>query len=116
MLVRPMDINQPLANHSERIKGSRRPIDKLAVGSRATKAAFQNELFILARLQAVFRKEPGERSPNPGHIENGFHRAVIGSAADQRPVSVFAEHQIQSTNKNRFAGPGFTGDDVVAWL
>jgi predicted lysophospholipase L1 biosynthesis ABC-type transport system permease subunit len=57
VLVRAVDIHQPLAQGGQDVQCRRGAVDELAVGARAGEGALQDKLVVGARLEAVFLQE-----------------------------------------------------------
>src|SRR5207302_5540731 len=106
--MRPMQIDQLVAEIFQHGQRGGRAVDELAVGARRREAALQNQLAAdyldasIAQLQIEFFQL---RS-----FENCFHRADIRAGANQRFVRAFAEQQLESADDDRLARAGFAGD------
>jgi len=116
VLVRSVNIHQRFAERSEGIQRCRRAIDELAVGACGRKSAFEHELVVFARFETIFREKRFQRSFEPADVENRFDRATVAAGADVRAVGALAEHEVQRSDENGFAGAGFAGDNVIARL
>ncbi len=144
VVVRPVDVHEPFADGRQAVQRGGRAVDELAVGAGAGEGAFQDELILFARLEAVLvqegsqrgrsadfqtgepgvfaRNAPGQSSAlrRPGeqlcHVEHRLHRAAILAAADERAVGAFAEDEVERADDDGLARAGLAGDDVAAGL
>ncbi len=57
MVVRAVDVHQPLAQVSQSGERDGRTIDELAIGPGASEGAFYDKLVVLARFQSIFFQE-----------------------------------------------------------
>ena len=116
MVVRAVDVHQPLAELAQHTKGGRRAVDELAVGAGGGKGALERELSVLARFEAIFIEEGFQRRAQAGDIEQRLDGAGIAAGADERAVGAFAENEAEGADDDGFAGAGFAGDDIAAGL
>src|SRR6185436_20925848 len=114
VLVRAVNVYQPLADSSERRKCRRRTVDELAVRTAGCERTFQDQRSFMTRLQPGFFEEFIQRSSELASFKHGLDGAAFGAAADQCAIRALTEHQVQSADEHRFAGAGFASDDVVA--
>ena len=116
MLVRPMHINQFLAQRRKRLKRRGGTIDELAVCPGGSEDAFDYQLMIRACFQSILFKKRWRHAATVLQIENGFDRATIATSAQKRAVSPLAQQEVEGANDDGFARAGLAGDDVVAGL
>ena len=116
VLVRAVDVHQPLAEGGEDVQGRGRAVDELPVGAGAGEGALEDELVVFARFQAVVFQKGFQRGLEAGDVEDRFDRATVAAAADEGAVGAFAQGEVQGADEDGFAGAGFAGDDVVAGL
>ena len=114
VVVGAVHIDEPLADGAEERKGGGGAVDELAVGSGGGEGAFEDELGVFARFDAVFFEEGGEFGADGGEIEHGLDGATVGTAADELAVGAFAEDEVEGADDDGFARAGFAGDGVVA--
>ena len=116
VLVRAVNVHQPLTEAGQHVQRRGGTVNELAVGAGAGERAPEDKLILFARLQTVFIEKRFHRGFEAANVEYRFHRARLAAGADQRAVSPLAQHQIQGANKNGFAGAGLAGNDVVTGL
>ena len=116
MLVRSVDVHQPLAQGGEDVQGGGRAVDELAVGAGAGEGALQDELVVLARLQAIVLQKRLQRGFEPGHVEDRLDGATVAATADERAVGALAQREVEGADEDGLACAGLAGDDVVAGL
>ncbi len=108
MVVRPVQIDQLVAETLQHRERGRRAIDELPICARRRKASFHDQL-ALARLDARVAQLTIELF-QLGPFEDCFDGANIGSGANQRLVGSFAEEQLQRADDDRFARARFSRD------
>jgi hypothetical protein len=111
-----MHINQFLAQGGEHLEGGGGTVDELAVGPGGGEDAFEDQLMIRARFQAIFFKKAGRHAAVVVEVENGFDRATVAAGAQEGAIGPFAQEQVERADDDGFARAGFAGDDIVAGL
>jgi len=116
VVVRAVDVDEPLAGARERLQRGRGAVDELAVGSRGGEHALEEELSLVARFDAVFVEERSQGSLELPHVNGGFDRAALFAATDERAVGALAQDEIERADEDGFARAGLATDDVQARL
>ena len=114
MIVRPVDVHQPIAQRGERLQRGGRTVDKLAIGAGCGEGALEHELAGVAGFQSVDIEKIVERRAQCADIKHRLDGATIRTGADERAVSALAEHEIERADEDGFARAGLAGDGVVA--
>src|SRR5581483_1658557 len=96
MVVRAVDVDQPLAELSQHAQGSRRAVDVLAICPGSGERAFQQQLTLLASLQSMLIQQLGHRRLGLSQIEAGLDRTAIAPVANKRSVRSLTQDQGQS--------------------
>ena len=116
MIVRSVDVHEPLADVGQHGQARGRAIDELPVGPGAGKRAFEDELVVLTGLDSIGIEQIRQRRRHAPELEHRFHDAGITAVAEQRAVGSLAQDQTQGADENRLAGAGFAGNGIVARL
>ena len=116
VLVRAVDIHQPLAQGGEDAQRRWGAVDELAVRARAGEGALQEELVVRARFKTVLLQERLERRAEAGDVEGGLDRATVAAAANEGAVRPLAQGEVEGANEDGLAGAGLARNDVVAGL
>ncbi len=109
VVVRPMQIDQKVAQLLEHGERRRRAVDELPVAARLGEGALDDERAVDAAFQAVsveFRVELVAIL----HVERAFDRAGVRAGANLPFVGAFAQQELERADDDRFARPGFTRD------
>ena len=116
VLVRTVDVHQPLAQGGEDSQRRGGAVDELAVRAAAGEGALQEKLVVGARFEAVFLQERSERRAEPGDVEGGLDGATVAAAANEGAVRPLAQGEVEGANEDGLAGAGLARNDVVAGL
>ena len=116
VLVRAVDVHQPLAQGGEDSQRRGGAVDELAVGAGAGEGALEEKLVVGARLEAVFLQKRLEGRAEPGDVEGGLDGATVAAAANEGAVGALAQGEVEGADEDGFAGAGFARNDVVAGL
>lgn len=116
MIVRPVDVHQPFTQRGQNTERGGGTVDELAVRAGGGKHAFEHQLLVFARFQAVIREIVFQGNRQSGDIEDRLDRTTFRAAAQEGAIRAFTQDQVERANKNGFAGTGFAGDDVAPRL
>ena len=116
VLMRAVDIHQPLAQGGEDSQRRWGPVDELSVRAPAGEGALQEKLVVGARFETVFLQERLEGSAEPGDVESGLDRTTVAAAANEGAIRPLTQGEVESANEDGLAGTGLARDDVIAGL
>ena len=91
MLVRAVQIHEPLAECGQRGERGGSAVHKLPVRSRRREGALDDKLVFLARLQSILVEKCFERRAQFRHVEDGLDGAGVRAGADERAVGALAK-------------------------
>ena len=100
VIVRPVQVHEPVAEQLQHGECGRAAVDELAVRPRRGKDALQNELCVLARLHALFF-EPRVQVRVVFHGKNRLDRAALRAGADERLLRPLAEDELERADDDR---------------
>src|SRR6516164_1195259 len=113
MIVRTMQVNQPVSDffqHSQCAQGS---INELSVGSASCKYSPQEKPSFFTGFDSLLFQD----LIDPDRIvqlKQGLDRTLVGARADERFVGPLSQDQLQSAKDDRLSGARFSCDDVEA--
>ena len=107
MVVRPVEIDEVLAEAFEQRECDRRVVDKLAACRLPDRAA-DDELVVVAGGETAFFEDRVDAG-RVGEFEDRLDEALIFAGADERFVGALAEHEFECADDDGFAGARFTG-------
>ena len=102
VVVRPVQVHEPVAEQLQHGERGRAAIDELAVRAGGGKDALQNELRVLARLHALLF-EPRVQARVVAYREDRLDRAALRAGADERFLRPLAEDELERANDDRLA-------------
>ena len=107
VVVRPVQVDQVVAEPLQQAQRHRRIVDELPVAARPitrrTISCSSSQRSSPPSSSTAFdRRRVAQR-------EHRLDRAAVRAAADQPLVGALAEHQLQRADDHRLAGPGFAG-------
>ena len=102
VIVRPVEVHQPVAEQLQHGERGRAAIDELAVRAGGGKDALQDELRVLARLHALLR-EPRVQFVRIAEVKDRLHRAALRAGADERFLRPLAEDELERADDDRLA-------------
>lgn len=113
MVVRAVQVHEPVADAFERLECGRGVVDETFAGAVGGELTADDELIG----GVVFQAEFIERVAGGGagiELEHGLDGAKVGAGAQDGFVSALAEQEVERAGDDGFAGAGFAGDDVEA--
>ena len=116
VIVRPVHVHKPFADRGQRGQRGGRAVDELTVRPSAGEGALEDQLMIVAGLQAVLLQKGSERRAQFFYFEDRLDGTAVASAAEEGAVGAVAEDEVERADDDGFAGTGFAGDDVAARL
>ena len=113
MIVRPMQVHEPVAEILEHRKCGRAAIHELPVRPRCGEDALDQELAVFARLDALLfeLRVEGTRFAD---FEDRLDRAGLGAGPEQGFIRPVAQDELERAHDDRFARARFASDDRVA--
>jgi NCS1 family nucleobase:cation symporter-1 len=112
VVVRPVDVDQPVAEGREGLERRGRAVDELPVAARRGQGALQHELPVLDRLESGFLEPRRDRGAHAADIEHALDRAGIGAGPDQSAIGALAEEEVEGPDEDRFPRARLAGDRV----
>ena len=116
VVVRSMDIDQPVAERGEGIEGGGRAINELAVGAGDGQGAFEDEESVFAGFEPILTEKCIEGQIKLTEVESGLDCAGFGAETDQGAVGAFSQGEIEGADDDGFPGAGFARNRIVAGL
>src|SRR5689334_5101812 len=113
MIVRTMQINQPVPQLLEHIEGGWASVDELAVGACCAENSFYYQLAVVTGLNTLFTKPVIDRFC-VGQIEYRLNRAVLCAGSDQCFVCTFTQNEFERSDNDTFARTCFACNDREA--
>ena len=111
MIVRAMDIDQPITDLLEQSQSDGSGVEKLTVGAGGAEGTFDDQLTVLAWFYAMFGKELVEGGRHTRDIEEAFDGAGLRIGTDEGTIGPLTEKEIEGAEHDRFPGTGFAGED-----
>jgi hypothetical protein len=69
-----------------------------------------------ARFQTTLLKKAGQGCSQVLHIKDSLYRTRLSPGSKGTPIGAASEHEVQRSEYDRLAGPGFSCDSAEAWL
>ena len=114
MIVRAVDINEPLPERSQDSECGGGAVDELAIGAGGGEGAFEDELIVFGWFETVFFEEGFEGGAKFCDVKDGFDGATVAATANECAVGAFAEDEIERADDDGLAGAGFARDGEIA--
>ena len=109
VVVGAVEINKSDAQLAQQGECAGRPVHKLLSRAFGQHGAFDNQRPVFARLRAA-GFENGVNRRSLGNLEKPFHRAGVGSVANESAVGAFAEQELHRAEDDGFSRSGFACD------
>ena len=109
VLVRPVHVDEPVADAGERAERGGGAVDELAVGARAGEGPLEQQLVIGARLEPERLEFAVELGRQAADVEGRLDGAALLAGADQTAIGTLAKDEVEGAEEDGFAGARFAG-------
>jgi hypothetical protein len=116
VFVGAVEVDELFAEGGEGGEGGGGTVDELAIGAAGGEGAFEDEDGGFAGIDAEVGEEGIDGDVERAEVEDGFDGAEVGPGAEGAAIGALSEDELEGAEDDGFAGAGFAGEDVEAWL
>src|SRR6516162_6597077 len=111
MIVRTVQVNQPVSDFFQHSQCAQRTINELPVGSGSCKYSSHEKPAFFTGFDSLLLQDPIDPD-RIVELKQGLDRTLVGTGADERLVGPLPQDQLQSAKDDRLSGTCLSCDDV----